>query len=67
MPGSFLMIAKVGTAGINGGVTQLLFDAIRGYAAKGQGIILVSHNLDEVVRVADTATILRATAEARAS
>jgi ribose transport system ATP-binding protein len=38
---------------------KLLLAAIRGYAADGQGIILVTHRLDEVLAVADRVTVLR--------
>jgi len=36
-----------------------LFDAIRRLAARGHGIIFISHKLDEVARLCDSAVILR--------
>jgi simple sugar transport system ATP-binding protein len=36
-----------------------LFRTLRGFTAKGMTVILISHHLDEVLAVSDTATVLR--------
>ena len=47
------------TAKLAAAEVRTLLAALRGYAAKGQSILYVSHRLDEVLAVADRITVLR--------
>jgi ribose transport system ATP-binding protein len=47
------------TASLPAQEADLLLDSLRRWAAAGQAIIYVSHRLDEVIRLADTITVLR--------
>jgi ribose transport system ATP-binding protein len=47
------------TAALPTAEAQTLLEAIRGYAAAGHAIVYVTHRLDEVFQIADTATMLR--------
>ena len=39
--------------------TERFFEVVRGFAARGLAVILISHHLDEVLKVADEVTVLR--------
>ncbi len=47
------------TAALHGEEVDLLLDVVRGVAARGAGILFISHRLDEVVRLADRVVVLR--------
>ena len=47
------------TASLPGADVERLFTAVRRLQDKGVAILYVSHHLDEVFEIADTATILR--------
>ncbi|MEO8713909.1 MAG: sugar ABC transporter ATP-binding protein [Acetobacteraceae bacterium] len=47
------------TAALSPHESQHLFDIMRGLAARGRGVIFVSHRLEEVFSVADRVTVLR--------
>ncbi|WP_202916021.1 MULTISPECIES: sugar ABC transporter ATP-binding protein [unclassified Mycolicibacterium] len=47
------------TASLTRNEVDTLLDALLRYAAAGQSIIYVTHRLDEVIRIADNATVLR--------
>jgi ABC-type sugar transport system ATPase subunit len=47
------------TASLHGDEVQKLFAAVREVAARGAGVIFISHRLDEVVELADRVVVLR--------
>lgn len=54
-----LVVMDEPTASLSEGETQALHRTIRGLAANGTSVLLVSHFLKEVLSLADTVTILR--------
>lgn len=54
-----LMVLDEPTASLAHGEVDRLFEAIRRVAAGGHGVIYISHKLDEVMAIADTATVIR--------
>lgn len=57
--GEGMLVLDEPTAALPRSEVDLLLGAIRGFAAAGQTILLVSHRLDEVLEVADDITVLR--------
>ena len=57
--GASLLVLDEPTASLPGADVERLFAAIRRLQDKGVAILYVSHHLDEVFEIADTATILR--------
>lgn len=47
------------TSALHGDESEKLYEAVRRVAAKGAGVIFISHRLDEVVALADRAVVLR--------
>ncbi len=47
------------TAALSPHESELLFDIIRGLAARGRGLIFVSHRLEEIFALTDRVTVLR--------
>jgi ribose transport system ATP-binding protein len=47
------------TAALPPGEVKILLDALRRFASQGQTIMYVTHRLEEVVQIADRATVLR--------
>jgi general nucleoside transport system ATP-binding protein len=58
--GADVLILDEPTAVLNPHETQRLLDTVRGLAANGTGIVLITHKLNEVMAVADVVTVLRA-------
>jgi len=54
-----ILILDEPTSALTEHETMRLFDIIRGLRARGVGVIYATHKLDEVVRIADRATVLR--------
>ncbi len=54
-----ILIMDEPTAALSAGDTQRLFDIIRKLKADGTAIIFISHHLEEVMEIADRATIFR--------
>lgn len=54
-----LLVFDEPTAVLTESETQHLLDAIKRLAAKGIGIVFISHRLDEIIQVSDRVTILR--------
>lgn len=47
------------TAPLHGDEVNLLFEAVRGVAARGAGVVFISHRLDEVMDLVDRVVVLR--------
>jgi ribose transport system ATP-binding protein len=54
-----LMILDEATASLDGRQVNRLFELIAGWKERGMAIVFVSHRMDEIMRVADRATVLR--------
>ncbi len=54
-----VLILDEPTASLNRGEVDALFQAVRGAARRGVGVIFVSHLLEEVLDLADRVTVLR--------
>jgi ribose transport system ATP-binding protein len=54
-----LMILDEATASLDGRQVNRLFELITGWKEQGMAIVFVSHRMDEIMRVADRATVLR--------
>ena len=54
-----LLILDEPTASLPGPDAELLFVALRRLAANGGSVLLISHHLDEIIRVSDAVTVLR--------
>jgi ribose transport system ATP-binding protein len=54
-----LLILDEATASLDAQQVQRLFDLISQWKASGMGIVFVSHRMEEIFRVADSATVLR--------
>jgi ribose transport system ATP-binding protein len=57
-PGNVLVLDEP-TASLHGEEVQKLFAAVREVAARGAGVIFISHRLDEVIELADRVVCLR--------
>lgn len=57
--GSRILLLDEPTAGLDGDATRTLFERMRTLTGQGISIVYVSHYLDEVFEVCDTATVLR--------
>lgn len=47
------------TASLDREQVNRLFELVRGWKAKGMGIVFISHRMDEIFEIADRATVLR--------
>jgi ribose transport system ATP-binding protein len=56
---SNVLVLDEPTASLHGDEVQKLFAAVREVAARGAGVIFISHRLDEVVELADRVVVLR--------
>ncbi len=56
---SRIIIFDEPTAPLSPHESELLFDIIRGLAARGRGLIFVSHRLEEIFALTDRVTVLR--------
>jgi ribose transport system ATP-binding protein len=54
-----LIILDEATASLDGRQVSRLFELIADWKLNGMGIVFVSHRMDEIMRVADRATVLR--------
>jgi len=57
--GGALLVLDEPTARLPTDSVETFFEAVRGVAARGIGVLFVSHRLDEVLRLADRVTVLR--------
>ncbi|MCO5223699.1 MAG: ATP-binding cassette domain-containing protein, partial [Thermomicrobiales bacterium] len=57
--GSKLIIMDEPTAALGVGETAAVEEVIRGLRDQGYGLLIISHNLDQVFRLADRITVLR--------
>ncbi|MEA2361358.1 MAG: ribose transport system ATP-binding protein [Thermoleophilaceae bacterium] len=57
--GGGLLVLDEPTAALGTADAELLLNAVRRYAAAGQGILYISHRLEEVLEVADKITVIR--------
>lgn len=55
-----ILILDEATASLHRQQVDLLFDVVRGLREEGVSVLFVSHRLDEILRICDRATILRA-------
>lgn len=55
-----ILILDEATASLHRQQVDLLFDVVRGLREEGVCVLFVSHRLDEILRICDRATILRA-------
>ena len=56
---SRVLVLDEPTVALEPAEVKMLFEALRRYAAAGQTIVMVTHRLDEVIELADQATVLR--------
>jgi ribose transport system ATP-binding protein len=54
-----ILILDEATASLDGRQVEQLFRLVQQWKARGLGIIIVTHRMDEIFRVADRATVLR--------
>ncbi|WP_066949522.1 ABC transporter ATP-binding protein [Microtetraspora fusca] len=54
-----LLVLDEPTAVLTPQETERLFETLRGFVAAGLGVVLISHHLSEVCRIADRVTVLR--------
>lgn len=54
-----ILILDEPTSALSSSEIELLFDIVRRLAAKGTGVVFISHKLDEIFRLCDKITIMR--------
>ncbi len=57
--GANVLVLDEPTAPLHGDEVNLLFDAVRRVAARGAGVVFISHRLDEVMDLVDRVVVLR--------